>query len=70
MKLFNQKNSGGVVTINVRNCRLDYPKETEFMNIYKVKHDPELDMKKIFHEAFTRTHPNCSILRITMQKRK
>ena len=70
MKLFKQKNSDGVVTINILHRRPYYPKDTKFLNNYKVKYDPELDMKTIFYEAFTKAHPNWSILEITMQKRE
>jgi hypothetical protein len=70
MKLFKQKNSDGVVTVNILHCRPNYPKDTKFLNNFKVKYDPELDMKTIFYEAFTKAHPNWSILEITMQKRE
>ncbi len=70
MRLFNHKNSDGVVTVNILHRRPNYPKGTKFMNCYKVKQDSELDMKTVFYEAFTKAHPNWSILEITVNRRE
>jgi hypothetical protein len=67
MGLFNHKKSNGLVTINILHRRLKYPKDTKFMNYYKVKNDSELDLKTIFYEAFTKAHPGWSILEIRLQ---
>jgi len=67
MGLFNYKKSNGLVTINILHRRPHYPKDTKFMNNYKVKNDSELDLKTIFHEAFTKAHPDWSILEIRLQ---
>lgn len=70
MKLFNSKNSNGLVTIKVLHRRPHYPKGTKFMNVYNVKDNSELDMKTIFYEAFTKAHPNWNILEIILQKER
>ena len=70
MGLFNHKKSNGLVTINILHRRPNYPKGTKFMKSYKVKPDSEIDMKTIFYEAFTKAHPNWSILEITMHKKE
>jgi len=68
MGLFNHKKSNGLVTINILHRRPKYPKDSKFMNYYKVKNDSELDLKTIFYEAFTKAHPYWSILEIRLQK--
>ena len=67
MGLFNQKKSDGLVTINILHRRPQYPKDTEFLNSYKVKNNHELDLKEIFYEAFTKAHPDWAILEIRLQ---
>jgi len=67
MGLLDLKRSNALVTITISHRRPHYPKGVEFMNIYNVKNDPELDLKAIFYEAFNRAHPDWSILEIKLQ---
>jgi hypothetical protein len=67
MGLFNHKKSNGIVTINILHRRPHYPEDTKFLNSYKVKNDSELDLKTLFYEAFTKAHPDRSILEIRLE---
>ena len=62
----NFNKSNGVGTISILHCRPDYPREVEFLNIYRVKNNPELDLKTIFYKAFSKAHPDWSILEIKL----
>jgi hypothetical protein len=55
-----------VVTVSVLHSRSDYSMDTKFMNNCLVKNDSELDLKTIFCEAFSKAHPDWSILEIKL----
>jgi len=66
MGLLNNKKPDGLVTIKILHLRPTFPKGTKFMNNYKVKNDSKLDLKTIFYQAFTKTHPDWTILEIRL----
>lgn len=70
MKSLNRKNSYGLVTIDVLHHRPGCAENVKFIRTYRAENNPELDLKTIFFEAFTKAHPDWPILEINLRNEK
>jgi len=63
--IFRRKN--GVVAIDILHERPGYQENIKFIRTFKVKPNPNLDLKDIFFRAFTEAHPDWPILKINVR---
>lgn len=68
MRIFNFRKPKQTVTVSILHRRTEHPDTVEFMNIYKLENDPNLDLKELMHNAFQKAHPDWTILGVNLQQ--
>jgi hypothetical protein len=67
MRILNRRKTKETVTVSILHRRSNYPENIEFMNVYKLVQNPELDLKSTMQNAFQKAHPDWKILEINLQ---
>jgi hypothetical protein len=68
MRIFNFLRPKQTVTVSILHRRSDHPETVEFMNIYRLENNPDLDIKELMQTAFQKAHPDWAILGVNMQQ--
>jgi hypothetical protein len=67
MRIFNFRKPKKTVTVSILHHRAEHPDNIEFMNIYRLENNPDLNLKELMQEAFQKAHPDWTILGVNMQ---
>ena len=70
MRIFNFRKSKQIVTVSILHRRPEHPEIVEFLNVYKLENNPELDLKLLMQDSFQKAHPDWTILGVNLQYNK
>ena len=69
MKLIRRNKSNSDVTVGILHQKPNN-KNVKFLNVYRVKNDPKIDIKSTMTKAFKKAHPDWHISKIGLRKEK
>jgi hypothetical protein len=69
MQLLNRKKSNGTITVSILHNKPN-KKKIDFLKVYRIKNNPEINVKSVMTKAFKQAHPNWHISDVTIKKEK